>query len=203
MWMRDNDRDVADRGAVTRSYVLVVLFAAVFLTSCGDAEPTVAEYSTQMQQAVTAMNAQIDRADVGLEAAASMDEVLALWDERLLARATLISTIETLDPPDEVVELRAAALDILTRLLAAETAMRDKGAEFTAMEQFSGIWDSPEGQAARAVDAEAVAICQAVESNLSDEGGTEFGVAVWLRPELREVVDVVFGCIPEDRPRAP
>lgn len=149
------------------------------------------------------MNAQIDSVDVRLEAATSTEEVLSLWDERLLARETLISAIQTLDTPAEVVELRAAAVDILTRLVAAETALRHKGAEFATLQQFSGIWDTPEGQAARAVDAEAVAICQAAESNLTEEGGTEFGVAAWLRPELKEVVEVVFGCLAEDRPTAP
>ena len=62
------------------------------------------------------------------------------------------------------------------------------------------IWETTEGQAARAADADAVALCRAAQAEFDStkERAALEGVP-WIPADLKQVVRVAFGCTPEER----
>ena len=62
------------------------------------------------------------------------------------------------------------------------------------------IWSTPSGQAARLADEKAVEICRAAQAAMdSTADRSAFVDMPWVPPELQEIVNVTFGCTPEER----
>ena len=187
-----------------RPITAAILLLALAFAACGSGTLTLTEYAERLEAAVAVMNARIDALDVPLESVTSVEETRRLWDERIAAREALVEEFESIDPPEEAIEMHSVTLDILRRLTAAEAAMGDKAAEYEDVFDLGEIWSTPEGQAARAIDAEAIAICQAGQALFDETADREILADVpWLSRELSEVVDVVFGCTDEQRGSGP
>lgn len=170
------------------------------LTACGGESTSLSEYAGQLEDEVGVMNARLDEIDTQLDRAASVDEAVQLWNQRIAARQRFLDFLATVDPPASASEAHAAADDILERLTAAEAAMATLADEYETVPSLGQIWDTPEGQAARAVDQEAVAICRAVQAHFEETADRAALEAVpWLTDEMTEVIDVVFGCTAEER----
>jgi hypothetical protein len=175
----------------------------VFASAACSGRMTLTEYAERLEEEVALMNARIDDVDVRLEEAESLDEVLDLWDERIAARERLLSAFDEVDPPDSAKEMHAAASDIIGRLTAAEAALGVRAAEFATLTDFDRVWETEEGLAARAADAEAIALCQAAQESFDETADREILADVsWMTSEMKEVVNVVFGCTPEQRQNA-
>jgi hypothetical protein len=177
---------------------------AIGLVACGGDSLSSSEYAVQLEDEVAAMNARLDQIDAELERAASVDEASQLWDERIAARQRFVDYLETIDPPASASELHAAAYDILGRLVEAEAAMGVLASEYEAVASLGQIWNTSEGQAARAVDQEAVAICRAAQASFDESADREVLADVsWVTSDMKEVIDVVFGCTAEERRTTP
>lgn len=186
-----------------RRITVTAALCAIGLASCGGGL-TLSEYAERLESALSVMNTRIDALDAQLEDATSVDEALRLWDERIAAREALVEEFESLDPPENATELHEAALDILRRLTAAEAAMGVKAAEYEDVFDLGEIWNTPEGRAARAIDEEAIAICQAGQAAFDETADREVLADVpWISSELKDVVDVAFGCTGAERGIAP
>lgn len=187
-----------------RRIAVTTALIAIGLAACSGGL-TLTEYAARLESALAAMNARIDALDLELEEATSVDEAGRLWAERVAAREALVEEFEALDPPEQAAELHEAALDILRRLTAAEAAMGVKAAEYEDVFDLGAeIWNTPEGRAARAIDDEAIAICHAGQAAFDDTADREILAEVpWISSELKEVVDVVFGCTAAERGTSP
>jgi hypothetical protein len=164
----------------------------------------VSGYATRLEDEVAAMNARLDQIDTELETAASVDEASQLWDQRIAARQRFVDHLEAVDPPESATELHTAAGDILGRLTEAEAAMGVLAGEYETVASLGQIWNTPEGQAARAVDQEAVAICRAAQASFDETADRGVLVDVpWVTSDMKEVIDVVFGCTGEERRTTP
>lgn len=116
----------------------------------------------------------------------------------------MVEEFEALDPPEQAAELHEVALDILRRLTAAEAAMGVKAAVYEDVSDLGEIWNSAAGRAARAIDEEAIAICQAGKAVFDDTADRKILADVaWISSELKEVVDVAFFCTAAERGNAP
>jgi hypothetical protein len=175
--------------------------AAVLIAGCGGSEMALAEYAEELESGVTAMNTRIDTLEPAFHSD-SVDEVIEAWDRRLEARQTFLEKLRAMRPPSEAAEAHDAAIDVVARLIAAEQAFGERGAESETAADFWD-WDSPEGEAALALDQEGIAFCQAAEAGLTDSADGGFAVEGWLSPEVRDIIEVLFGCVAEDRPTAP
>ena len=185
-----------------RSWVIVTLLAFGLAACSGGMSLT--EYAERLEEEVALMNLRIDQLDVRLEDATSVDEVLDLWDERIAARERLLDAFDDVDPPGSAEEMHAVASDIMGRLTAAEAALGVRAAQFDTLTDFDQVWETEEGQAARAADVEAIALCQAAQESFDETAQREILADVsWMTPEMKEVVDVVFGCTAEQRGSAP
>lgn len=178
-----------------RSVVLTVCLAVLVL-SCGGGEPTLSEYADQLEELVTTMNREISRLDAELESGApTVGGTQSYFREKIAARNELLDGFRAIEPPEEAATMHAAALDVVARLTTAEEALADRAAEVETPEELPGLWNSPESRAVDVVDAEAVAFCEAAQADFDsteDRGG--FEDAHWVPSELKEVVQVVFGC---------
>ena len=135
---------------------------------------------------------------------ASVDEARRLWDQRIAARQRFVDHLRAVDPPDSATELHAAGDDIMGRLVEAEAAMGMLAGEYETVASLGRIWNTPEGQAARAVDQEAVGICRAAQASFDETAGREVLADVpWVTSDMKEVIDVVFGCTAEERRATP
>lgn len=174
------------------------------LVACGGDSLSSSEYAVQVEDEVAAMNARLDQIDAELEMAASVDEASQLWDQRIAARQRFFDYLEAVDPPSSATELHAAASDILGRVVEAEAAMAALAGDYETVASLGQIWNTPEGQAARAVDQEAVAICRAAQASFDETAGREVLADVpWVTSDMKEVIDVVFGCTAEERRATP
>ena len=98
-----------------------------------------------------------------------------LLHERIDALDSAMSDIEAIEPPDQWDEI-----DDLATLRQ--------------------IWSTPSGQAARLADEKAVEICRAAQAAMdSTADRSAFVDMPWVPPELQEIVNVTFGCTPEER----
>jgi len=182
-----------------RQLAATLAVTVVGLAGCGGGL-SLNEYAERLESAVSDMNLRIDALDVQLEAETSVEEASRLWDERIAAREALVSEFESLDPPDEAVEMHKAVLDILRRLTAAEAAMGAMAAGHEDPFDLGEIWSSEEGQAALAIDEEAIVICLAGQALFDETADREILAEVpWISSELSEVIDVVFGCTAAQR----
>lgn len=121
-----------------------------------------------------------------MEDADSVDEVRELWDERIAAREQLVGAFEDLDPPANAEEMHAAASNLMERLTAAEATLAARAAEFDTVVAPGRIWDTTEGRAARAVDEEAIALCQAAQQSFDETADREILADVsWMTTEMR------------------
>jgi len=146
------------------------------------------------------MHSQIDDADAALVNVTSVDEAQRAWAQRIAARERLVAAMSALDPPESAAELHEAARDILGRLTEAEAAMGLLATEYDSMSELAQIWDTPEGLAARAVDQDAIAICQAAQARFDETTDREVLEDVsWVTAEMKDIIDVVFGCTAEER----
>jgi len=143
------------------------------LVACGGDSLSSSEYATRLEDEVAAMNARLDEIDVQLEPAASVDEASQLWDERIVARQRFVDHLAAVDPPESGTELHAAACDTVGRLIEAEAAMGVLAGEHETVASLRQIWNTPEGQAVRAIDQEAVAICRAAQASFGETADRE------------------------------
>ena len=169
---------------------------ACLVVACGGGSLSLQEYGTQAEELVVVVTVRIDSLDAELDSYAQTDEgAQTYWTRRLDARVEFLEGLESLDPPDDAVELHGIVIDLFGRLNAAEEAL---AARVATMETGIGPahwWDTPEGQAANAVDEEVSSICYVAQAEFDKtEGRAAFADTPWIPSEMKEVVRVAFGC---------
>jgi hypothetical protein len=156
----------------------IVLAVALVVGGCGNGSLTLSEYTEQAEQHLKAMNDRIDL--LGAE-----------W----VSQTPTLEELEALDPPDEVAELHRVVLDLLSRFTAAEEAL---AASVDAYESITDHWqwqDSPEAQAALALNEEVVALCHAAQADFdATQTGEGFVDTPWIPDEMKEAIRVTLEC---------
>jgi len=175
--------------------------ACLVLVACGGSEMTLSEYGAELESLVANMNARLELGEKALESEPATVELIRTWaDDRMVARNEFMAAFNALTPPDEAKELSRAAAESIAALVAAEQEMVDEIHRIDDLATLQQIWSSPTGQAARAADEKAVAICRAAQAAMDATAGrAQFAGTPWVPAELQEVVQVAFGCRPADR----
>lgn len=171
------------------------------LAGACSSEPSLTEYAAELEATVAAHNEGMDANDAWLDGdTQTIDRVHTYARTRMDLRNSFLSEMEAARPPGEAEELHTAALAALRSLVDAETVLFDKAISSDSLSELGDLWATPAGQAARAADAQAIAICQAAEAaiNSTEERQALVGMP-WVPTELQEVVKVAFGCLAADR----
>ena len=171
---------------------------AIVLAACGGGSLTLSEYAAESEELVTTAITGIQALDAEWESQnPTPDGARDYWERRLVFRRDFLEGIRNLDPPKEFVDMHAYALDLFSRLVAAEEAIAAQVETLETVDGHGPWWDTPEGQAARAVDQEAIAICHAAQAEFDATQDREILAGTpWLTNDLKEVVRVAFGCPP-------
>lgn len=186
--------------------LLLALCLVLLVVGCGNGELSMADYATQVEDLVAEMNRKIDKldAEVRVREATTLEGYLNFWETKVLARRELVEGLQAIEPPEEAAEMHASAIGIVDRLAITDNAMAELVASMQTDQELSGLLASPEFLATEAVDEEAIALCLAAQTEFDSTADREvFGEMPWIPSELREVVNVAFGCTKEERGLAP
>jgi len=170
----------------------------VVVAACGGGSLTLSEYAEQAEKLVTVGRERIDALDAERESRIpTLEGGWTYWDRRMEARVELLEGFQALDPPDEAVELHRGVVDLFRRLTAAEEVLAARVATFETIADLEQMWETPEGQVARAADEELFAICHVAQAELdATEEREVFANVPWIPSEMKEVVRVTLGCPP-------
>jgi hypothetical protein len=159
------------------------------------------DYAEEIEGIVTEHNTGMDANDVYLDSETqTLERIKTYATRRMELRESFLAALEALEPPGEAQDLHNAALGTIRSVVESERVLFEQATGATDIAGVGDIWASPEGQAARAADAQAIAICQAAEAaiNSTEERQALVGMP-WVPTELQEVVTVAFGCTAADR----
>jgi len=183
---------------VRRILTLVVAFGLA--GSACSSSMSLAEYAEEVERLVVTMNQRIGDGEAEVAADPTLERAQSYAVDRLDARHGFIEAFEALEPPGEVADLHTTALDIFNRLVAAETVVADLVMAAESFEEADAVWISPQGEAFRRIDEEAVVLCAVVQADLDATQQREvFSDTPWISPEMKEVIDVAFRCDQADR----
>jgi hypothetical protein len=173
-------------------------FLAVTLMACGGGSLTVAEYAAQTEELVAELAAEFESLDAEWESQTpGLEGARAYWERRLAARVKLLDGIRALEPPEEVTDLHATALDLFRRITRAEEDVAARVESFETAADLEQTWQTLEGQAAQTVLEEVFALCRAAQTEFDDTEDREALKDVpWIPPEMKEVIQVSFNCPP-------
>lgn len=180
--------------------LLTVMAAALVSTSCSSA-PSLTDYAADVDALVTTHNEGMDANDAWLDSQAeTIERVHTYANRRMELRTSFLSELEEAKPPREAEDLHTAALATIRSLVDAENVVFSDAISAGSLDELGDLWATPAGQAARAADAQAIAICQAAEAALNSTEERQALVGMpWVPTELQEVVNVAFGCLAADR----
>jgi hypothetical protein len=170
----------------------------VILVACGGGSLTVSEYAAQAEGLVAEMEARFASLDAEwYSQAPSAERARSYWDRRLAVRTVFLESIEALEPPAEIADLHAVALDVFSRITEADKALAARVATYETVTEHRQWADTPEAQALVAVLDEVFAFCRAIQAEFdATEKRESLQDVAWLPPEMKEIVKVAFGCPP-------
>lgn len=196
---RDSAGDMANGS--TR---LLAIFVACLMSAsaCGSGEPSLSEYAAGAEALVAKMRADFAVIDSEWESEEPTKErALRYWEARLAIRAEFLEGVQSLQPPAEVADQHAAALDVFTRMKEADQALAARVADLTDVTTHRGWLDTSEGRASLAVLDEVYEFCRASQAEYDATAQRErLHDLAFLPPEMKQIVSVAFGCPPPDQP---
>ncbi len=172
----------------------LIALLALLAAACGGGEPSLQEYGDEAEVLVREVTVRIDTLDEQLDAS-SGEGIRTYWTNRLDARAEFLDGLSALEPPEVAEELHESVVDLFRRLNAAEEALAARVATLEPGIAPGLWWETPEGEAARAVDDEVTAICHVAQAEFDEtEDRAALEDTPWIPSEMKEVVRVAFRC---------
>lgn len=159
---------------------------------------TVAEYAGAAEDLVATMVSDFGSIDAEWESGEpSPDRAEEYWEQRLEIREALLEGVKALVPPEPITGMHESAVDIFTRITAADRALAERVLASEALDGHWGWVDTPEGQAVEAILAEVYDFCRASQADFDATAqGAAFEDMPWVPSEMTETVSVAFGCPP-------
>jgi hypothetical protein len=194
-----DDRAGVDDAYERRTMKLTMILAiclAILLPGCGSAEPTLSEYAEELEVLVTTMNRKITVLDSNLESEPlTIEGTQNYFEDKIAARDELLEGFRSIEPPEEAADMHAASLDILGKLTNAERTLAQQADGIETADELSELWNTQAGLTADAVDEEARAFCATAQAQFdSTRNRADVFEGPWIPSELKEVVQVFFGC---------
>lgn len=168
----------------------------LFAAGCGGGTLTLTEYSEQGTAVTAEVEARIFALDAELDSQPSSAAGAAIyWERRLEARTRSMEGLEALEPPVAVADLHDGGLDLYSKLIAAEEALALRVSSFEIAGDPDQWWDTPEGEAVRAVDDEIFAFCLEFQASYDATIDRLISSDVpWIPGEMKEIVRIDVGC---------
>lgn len=180
--------------------IALVVWLMFVVVGCGGGSLTLAEYAEEVEELTTTMYGTIDELVADFEAAPEQDrDVEALYAAAIgVAFRGLRDGLDSLEPPDDAAELHAVSVDTMTRLTEAHDAFVQRIADSEPGDDVN-LEETPEALALLAVREEMTSFCQESQAELDATADREaLADNTWIPNEMKEVVDVLFGCGTEE-----
>lgn len=179
----------------TAGMTVSMVVVALLLSACSGAM-TLTEYADEVEELVVALNAEVEALDAARAAQGpGVEGEIAYWESRLSARKRFLAGLESLHPPSALSDLHDHAVDIMRRYTVAEEAVAIEAAEIEDLPGIAALWAGPEVAAWRVVDEESQVICRAAQRAVDEtEARAELEGLPWIPGEMKETVQVAFGC---------
>ena len=179
--------------------VALILVVSVSVASCAGGT-SLAEYAEQVEHLVNDMNQRRDDAVREEPSPPTVEGARVLWAELAGSRRDFVDALGSLEPPDSAADVHQTALDLVTRLAEAETAIADKTVSTDTMEEMFALMSGPEAQVFVELDAEATEFCWAAQAQMDATSSAEaFADMPFIPREMQAVVVVAFRCTAEER----
>jgi hypothetical protein len=182
------------------SGLIAALALLVIVAGCGGDQLSLTEFGEETELLVAVMAVEMGELDSEMESlATTVDGTKSYWDRRMQIRTGFLGDLRALEPPDEAAELQLIVIDVFGGLVDAEQALADSVVGSGTVSTPSQWWSSPEGDAARAADAEMLGICEIVQSAFDEtQRRDKLAGTPWMPSSLKEVVRVAFHCPDEE-----
>lgn len=176
-----------------------VLAIAILIASCGG-ESSLSTYANDVETLATAMNATLDRLDEEHGSIGTLAEARDYAAARVAARRDFLAGMEGVEVPPSVFELHDEAIEIIRLVTNSESAMAARVESAGSLDELGNVWDTPEGVAAREADDRLILLCEAAQDTFDKTAsGGELEDVPWIPQEMKQVIQVAFGCRAEDR----
>ena len=173
-----------------------VSLCAVALAACSGGNLTLSEYSSEVASVLETLDSElVAEAKNYFTEPPSIEGAQEYVRIRVDGYRDAVAVIDTLDPPDQVADLHRTLHEILTKLLAAEENRAAFAGTVTAIDELDLVWEGPEAEAVRAVEAEAIILCHAAQSQFdATEQREDLADVPWMPSDLKEVILVALDC---------
>ena len=175
----------------------VTIALGILVAACGGGDRlTLVEYAGQVEGVVASMEADFVALDREWESQPpSLEGARSYFDRRLEIREDFLDAIEGLDPPSEVGNMHETSVDLFSRITDADVALAERVDQYETVTEHRQWRDTPEAQASLRVLEEVYAFCRESQAAFDATQDPQLVQgSAWVRPEVREVVAVAFGC---------
>jgi hypothetical protein len=174
------------RSALTAGWLAVLLLA------CGGGEASLNEYTETLQARAFELGERLGAGDFLVTETPTIETVREVLTEALDLRVEFQEDLNSLRPPDEVADIHADMVDLHARIIAAQEALAAKAKTANALEELD---QSEQAQAYRAIQTESTSLCRELQARIDVAAALPtFGMEAWVPGNLKEAVDLTFGC---------
>ncbi len=172
---------------------LAVGCLAVMLVGCGGGGVSLTEYAETLEALVSEMSGPLEAGDVRMSTGTpTIEDARAVLTQALDVRAEFQEGLTALDPPGVVADIHADLVDLHARIITAQEVFATRAETATGLEQLD---QSEEAQDYRATVAESLSLCEELQSKIDATAvHAQFADVPWVPGDLKEVVEVTFGC---------
>jgi hypothetical protein len=172
---------------------LTVSCLAVVLSGCGGGGVSLTEYAESLEALTSEMIEQLEVGDVRMSTGTpTIDDAREVLTGAPEIRVEFQEALTELDPPEEMADLHAELVDLHGEILAAQKELASRAETATTLEELE---ESEELAAYRATQAEAVSVCRELQARIDATASNDVFVDTpWIPADLKEVVEVTFGC---------
>jgi hypothetical protein len=166
------------------------------VASCGGSEPTLSEYAEQVETHTTELFQTLDELTIeGTFEAPTLEEIQTVYGGLAVAFHGLRDGLEGVEPPHDLADLHAAALEMAARLVDAGDVFAQRTEAVETEAEFIELFDSPEARAVESASQEIITFCLERQAEFDATADRQaFADTPWIPPEMQEVVLVAFGC---------
>jgi hypothetical protein len=163
------------------------------LVGCGGGGSSLTEYAESLEALVSEMSGQLEAGDVRMSTGTpTIEDGREVLTSALDVRAEFQEGLTALDPPGVVADIHADLVDLHARIITAQEVFAARAETANGLEELD---QSIEAQDYRATVAEAVPLCQELQAKIDATAAhAAFADVPWIPGDLKEVVEVTFGC---------
>lgn len=166
----------------------------VMLVGCGSGgELSLTEYAESLEALTSTLIDELAVADARMPAGTStIDDARDVLAMGLAIRTEFHDALVDLNPPELVADLHADLVDLDARTLTAQTELAARAEASTTLEE---LQQSVEFTAYGDTQISAISVCRDLQATLDATASRgAFAETPWIPDEIKEVVEVTFGC---------